>query len=135
MRLKPSRTDRFPICWYLSKLLERLAVRQLLDHLTALKLLPDLQSAYRAYYSMQMAVLKIHGDILHAVDHGDLAALALLDLPAAFDTVDHASLMRRLWVSYGLGGRVIDWFEAYQSRSCRAAVEPNSFDVVASVQL
>jgi len=41
-------------------------------------------------------------DILEAADNGDVAALVLLDLSAAFDTVDHAILCRRLQVSYGL---------------------------------
>jgi len=76
---------------------------------------PDLQSAYRVHHSTEMAVLKVLGDILRAVDRGDLAALALLDLSAAFDMVDHATLTRRLRVSYGLCGRVIDWFVAYLS--------------------
>jgi len=35
----------------LSKLLERLVAQQFLDHLNASKLLPDLQSAYRAHHS------------------------------------------------------------------------------------
>ena len=44
------------------------------------------------------------GDILRAVDSGDLAVLTLLDLSAAFNTVDHATLLCRLGVSYGIGG-------------------------------
>jgi len=35
-------------------------------------------------------------DIMTAVDGGDVAALVLLDLSAAFDTVDHNILCRRL---------------------------------------
>ena len=99
----------------LSKTLERLVARQLLDYLNAADLLPDLQSAYRAHHSTETAVLKVLGDILRAVDSGDLAALALLDLSAAFDTVDHETLLRRLRMSYGLGGRVHDWFQSYLS--------------------
>jgi len=64
----------------LSKLLERLVARQLLDYLNAAKLLPELQSAYRANHSTETAVLKVLADILRAVDSGDLAALTLLDL-------------------------------------------------------
>jgi len=97
----------------LSKLLERLVARQLLDYLTASGLLPDLQSAYRAYHSTETAVLKVMSDILQAVDSGDLAVLTLLDLSAAFDTVDHVTILRRLQESYGLEGNVIGWFTSY----------------------
>ena len=99
----------------LSKTLERLVARQLLDYLSAADLLPDVQSAYRAHHSTETAVLKVLGDILRAVDSGDLAALALLDLSAAFHTVDHVTLLQRLRISYGLGGRVHDWLQSYLS--------------------
>ena len=94
----------------LSKLLERLVARQLLNYLTAANLLPELQSAYGADHSNETAVLKVLGDILRALDSGDLALLTLLDLSAAFDTVDHAVLLRRLKTSYGLDGCVLRWF-------------------------
>jgi len=46
--------------------------------------------------------MKVTGDILRILDSGDLATLALLDLSAAFDTVDHEVMLHRLRVSYGL---------------------------------
>jgi hypothetical protein len=97
----------------LSKLLERLVAKQLLDYLTTSRLLPDLQSAYRSFHSTETGVLKVLSDILLAVDAGDLAMLALLDMSAAFDTVDHDILLRRLQQSYGLGGPVLQWFRSY----------------------
>ncbi len=52
-------------------------------------------------------------DILRVVDSGDLALLTLQALSAAFDTVDHATLLRRLGESYGVGGVVHWWFTSY----------------------
>jgi len=59
-------------------------------------------------------VLKVLPDILLAIDAGDLSALVLLDLSAAFDvTVDHDIPVRRLRTSYGLSGMVLEWFQSY----------------------
>ena len=80
----------------LLKLLERLVACQLLDYFKYSNLLPRLQNAYRAHHSTETAVLKVLADILLAVDSGDLALLTLLNLSAAFDTVDHVTLLRRL---------------------------------------
>ena len=55
---------------------------------------------------------KVLSDILTALDTGDIGMLTLLDLSAAFDTVDHDILLRRLAVSYGLGGTVLSWFQS-----------------------
>ena len=97
----------------LSKLLERLVAQQLIDYLRGAGLLPDLQSAYRAFHSTETAVLKVMSDILWAIDNGNLSLLALLDLSSAFDTVDHEILLRRLEVSYGLQGTALSWFTSY----------------------
>ena len=97
----------------ISKLLERLVVRQLVGYLELHSLLPQLQSGFRRNHSTETAVLKVLSDILSAVDCGDVAALALLDLSAAFDTVDHEILLERLRCSYGISGRAHDWFESY----------------------
>jgi len=91
----------------LSKLLERLVSRQLLAHLERFRLLPRMQSAYRINHSTETAVLKVLSDILLAIDAGDLSALVILDLSAAFDTVDRSILLQRPEISYRLGGQVL----------------------------
>jgi len=99
-----------------SKLLERIVFRQLYSYLSAADLLPRLQSAYRTHqchHSTETAVLKVLTDILYAVDDGDLSVVALLDLSAAFDTVDQDILLTRLKVSFGTGGAALDWLQSY----------------------
>ena len=58
-------------------------------------------------------MLRVLSDMLMALDSGDLAMLTLLDLSAAFDSVDHDTLLKRLQKSYGLGGVVVSWFTSY----------------------
>ena len=64
------------------------------------------------HVSTETAVLKVLSDILLAIDAGDLSALVLLDLSAAFDTVDHDILLQRLKTSFGLSGMVLEWFRS-----------------------
>jgi hypothetical protein len=65
------------------------------------------------FHSTETAVLRVLSDILKTVDSGDVAALALLDLSAAFDTVDHDILLRRLKTSYRINGTAIQWLRSY----------------------
>jgi len=58
-------------------------------------------------------VLKVLSDILLGIDAGDLSALVLFDLSAAFDTVDHHILLQRLQRSCGITGSVRQWFRSY----------------------
>jgi len=51
--------------------------------------------------------------VLEAVDDGDIAALALLDLSATYDTVDHSILCKRLWLTFGLDGQYLEWLRSY----------------------
>ena len=75
-------------------------------------LLPDLQLEYRQHNSTETAVLRVLSDILLALDDGNLAMFALLDLSAAFDSFDHVTLLQRLQTSYGLTGEAINWFKS-----------------------
>lgn len=73
------------------------------------------QSAYKKNHSTETAMVKVHNDILRALDNQSSVILLLLDLSAAFNTVDHQILLSRLKYRYGFNGKVLDWFSSYLS--------------------
>jgi len=78
---------------FLSKLLERIVHSRLQTFLDRNGLMPKTQSAYRQYHSTETVVTNVYNDVLMAADGCQLSALCLLDLSAAFVTVDHDLLM------------------------------------------
>ena len=74
---------------FLSKVTEKIVLSQLSAYLNANNLFPTSQSAYRPGHSTETALLNMMNDILHALDNGDVTVVTLLDLSAAFDTIDH----------------------------------------------
>ena len=71
------------------------------------------QSAYQPGHSTETALLKIINDLLYALDDGNVSLLALLDLSAAFDMIDHSILLHRLYHEFGIQGMALDWFSSY----------------------
>uniref|UniRef100_UPI003AF53422 reverse transcriptase domain-containing protein n=1 Tax=Thiolapillus sp. TaxID=2017437 RepID=UPI003AF53422 len=98
---------------FVSKIIEKLVLSQLSDHLSANSLYNRFQSAYRPGHSTETALLKIVNDLLLALDDGNVSLLALLDLSAAFDTIDHSILLHRLHHDFGIQGTALDWFSSY----------------------
>ena len=123
---------------YISKLIERAVFNQTYDHLARSGLYPLLQSAYRRYHSTDTALVKVANDILLNMNSQRVTLLVLLDLSAAFDTVDHAILLKRLTTDFGIGGKALEWFSSYLSgRSQRVLFEgatSDSFDLRFGVQ-
>ena len=93
---------------HVSKIQERIVNSQLIRHLEEHRLLPEVQSAYRRGHSTKTAVLKVYSDLIDSISNGRLALLCLLDLTAAFDTVDHHILLRRNfrlpWLDFVMAG-------------------------------
>jgi len=78
---------------YLSNLIERVVFSRFAEHSSTYNLLPVQQSAYRRFHSTETALLSAHNDLVRSIDNGKVYLLVLLDLSAAFDTVDHQLLL------------------------------------------
>ena len=98
---------------FLSKLIERCAAEQTTTHMTLNGLQEVMQSAYKMGHSTETALLRVHNDICMAMDNHQVTILVLLDLSAAFDTVDHAVLLKRLSERVGIRNKALKWFESY----------------------
>ena len=87
------------------------------------------QSAYKKYHSTETALLRVFNDILCDLDNRNVTLLALLDLSAAFDTLDHSILLKRLEMSFGIKGSALSWFESYLvSRSQSVQINKTTSD-------
>ena len=98
---------------YISKLVERMVNQQMVAYLDENKLLPKPQSGFRARHSTETALLRVLSDILLSADQQQVTLLVLLDMSAAFDTVDHAILLQRLESSFGVSGGVLSWLSSF----------------------
>ena len=98
---------------FISKVIERIVARQLLSHLKTNCLLPVYQSGYRQYHSTETALLHVSSELFAAMDDQKMSLLALLDMSAAFDCVDHEILLERLSHRYGISDTVASWFKSY----------------------
>ena len=71
------------------------------------------QSAYRPHHSTERALLRVFNDLLTASDSDQISALTLLDLSAAFDTIDHDILLNRMEHSFGIRDKALMFSESY----------------------
>lgn len=111
---------------FLSKVIERAILNQLLPFLDQNKILPSVQSAFRKFHSTETALCKVHDDIVKNVCAGFSSVLILLDLSAAFDTIDHNLLFQDL-SNIGIADRALSLVKSYLSgRSQSVTIESSS---------
>ncbi len=98
---------------FLSKVTEKVVKKRLVAHQNENGLKEVMQSAYSEHHSTETALLKVQSDILAAMDKQQVVLLVLLDLSAAFDTIDHKILLNRLSDRCGIKGKALAWLNSY----------------------
>ena len=83
-----------------------------------------LQSAYKPGHSTETALVKVQNDILTSIDQHGIVILVMLDLSAAFNTIDHDIQFRRMENTLGITGQALAWFKSYlSSRTLRIKID------------
>ena len=106
---------------FISKIVEKVTLDQFTQHCNRNSLLPNYQSAYRQYHSCETSLVKLVNDILWAIEKQLVTFVVILDLSAAFDTVDHDLLLEVLEKRFGIAGATRKWYTIY--------LKPRSFKV------
>ena len=100
---------------YVSKLVEYVLGTQLVNHIEMHGLMEAHQSAYHPFHSMETALLKVRTGVIviRAFENQEVACLIILDLSAAFDTIDHDILLSRLKSRFAVTGVTLKWLRSY----------------------
>ncbi len=101
---------------YVSKVIEWVVAKQLVDYAESNHLSGKFQSAYRQYHSTETSLTSFANDILMALDQKQAIFLVLLDLSANFDTVNHRVLPKPLETKVSLRDNALDWVRSYLSQ-------------------
>ena len=99
----------------ISKILERLFLTRLQPHVTSSSNFTPLQSAYRRAHSTETALVNTLDYIYPSAGRSLPTFLVSLDLSAAFDTIDHCTLLNRVENSFGVTGLALSWIRSYLS--------------------
>jgi len=109
---------------FLLKLTERIVLARLNDYLSSNSLLNPHQSGFTKHHSTETLLASLYNKLVSAVSHQQVSCLCLFDISAAFDTIDHSLLLRRLSSWFGVSDTALLWFQ-----SCLSS---RSFSVKAS---
>ena len=100
---------------FLSILIGKVISSRILTHIADDDLIDKFMSAYRCGHSTETALLRVYSDIVTMVRKRNGSYLVLLDLSAAFDTIDHDTLFVILEKYIGITGSALQLLKSYFS--------------------
>ena len=112
---------------FISKILERVIYNQLLSHLSSFPSVSRFQSAYRKFHSVETALIRIQNDLLLSLERKQISALVLLDMSAAFDTVNYNILVDRLSLNFGIQSSALSFLRSYLSGRSQSVLIDSTF--------
>ena len=118
---------------FISKLIERVVDIRLQEHLITNNLMTDKEYAYKKHHSTEMLLIKVVNDLLLSCDKNHPSVVLLLDLSAAFDTVDHRKLLNILHRDIGITGVALEWFKSYLINRTQKVKIGDSYSSTASL--
>lgn len=98
---------------FLSKIIEKVIATRILQHIVSNDIIDSFQSAYKSGHSTETALLRVYNDIVSTIGKGSGSFLVLLDLSAAFDTIDHDNLFSILTKYVGINGDAMKLIKSY----------------------
>ena len=98
---------------FFSKIIERLVKSRVIDHMSKFLKSEIFQSGFKEFHSTETALLSVTNELRLSADAGFVTILILLDMSAAFDTLDHKILIDRLIHFLGLHEEALNWFISY----------------------
>ena len=113
-KLSPSSFRPIAILPTISKLVEKVAQSQILEHLEKNGMLNPTSHAYRTGYSTTSALLELSEELYRGADEKNVSVVMTLDQSAAFDCVQHQILMDKLAL-YDMDETVLKWISSYLS--------------------
>ena len=112
-----------------SKLIERVVAIRLESHMDERNLHSNKQYGYKKDHSTEMLLVKIVDELLMECDNKNPTLILLLDLSAAFDTVDQNKLLKILYHEIGIRGKAFEWFTSYLTNRSQFKIE-NSYSSI-----
>ena len=111
----------------IGKIIERIIGTRLDEHMDINQLHCNNQYGYKKNHSTELLLLKIANDLLLSCDRKIPTLVMLLDLSAAFDTVDQDKMLAILENNFGITGTALNWFKSFLKGRTQKVCVNNTF--------
>ena len=98
---------------FISKIVKKVNLEQFTEHCNRNSLLPEYQTAYRKNHNCQTSLISLVNEKLWGMEEQLITAVVILDLNAAFNTMDHDLLLEVVEKWFGITGSARLWYQNY----------------------